>query len=124
MEQQILGFRERVESHFGGRPRRGNRYSAKLKEQAVELALAMVDQSDRLGSVASALGVGVGTLQRWMDVPSDSPARMREVEMVDAGRALVQDRSARRGLTLATASGHRVEGLALAEVALLLEALE
>ena len=123
MEQQILGFREQVESYFGGRPKRGDRYSAILKEQAVALALALRSQGERLGAVATALGVGVGTLQRWIEAAPHGPRRMRKVEVVETDGALISNQGSGKGLTLATASGHRVEGLALPEVVLLLEAL-
>ncbi len=123
MEQEILEFRLRVESYFGGRPRRGARYSVGLRAQAVELALAQMARGERLGAVASALGIGVGTLQRWLEATGDSAGRLREVEVVETGERPVQDRDGRGGLALATASGHRVEGLSLAEVAQLLGAL-
>ena len=123
MEQQILGFREQVESYFGGRPKRGDRYSAILKEQAVALALDLGSQGERLGAVATTLGVGVGTLQRWVEATPHGPSRMRKVEVVETDGSLIQDQGSSKGLTLATASGHRVEGLALPEVVLLLEAL-
>jgi hypothetical protein len=80
-------------------------------------------QGKRLGAAATALGVGVGTLERWIEAATPSSQKLRQVDVVESDEVLDEGRNSGLGLTLATASGHRVEGLTLAEVALLLEAL-
>jgi hypothetical protein len=124
MGRQISRFRREVEAHFGGRPGPGARYPQRLRALAVEIAAAELALGRRLGEVSEALGVGTATVQRWLGASSSQSSSLRPVEVVrdDAGidRTGVTPNA---GLTLVTASGHRVEGLALAEVALLLEAL-
>jgi len=91
MQHQILAFRVQVESYFGGRPRRGVRYCATLRTQAEELASAQLSRGDRLSEVAVALGVGVGTLRRWMEAAPPGSRRLRQVEVVEVTRELGED---------------------------------
>ncbi len=123
MEQRIASFRHQVEVYFGCRPGRGCRYPASLRAEAVDLALEAQSNGDRLGRVAAALGVGVDTLRRWIEAAPPRPIQLRAVEVVEADEVAIMNRSHREGLVLVTVAGHRVEGLALADVALLLEAL-
>jgi hypothetical protein len=69
------------------------------------------------------MGISAGTLGRWMDGAAAQANQLRMVEVVAGGQVPSQERDEAEGLVLVTAAGHRVEGLALAEVALLLEAL-
>lgn len=124
MHDGIKEFRRRVERHFGGRASRGVRYPEELRAEAVSLARAAAERGASLGSVAGELGVGAGTLTRWLE---DSPASSwREVEVVagphPSAMSSVEPFS-RPGLVLITLRGHRLEGLSLDEAAALLEAL-
>lgn len=116
-------FRTQVVAHFGGRPGQGARYPEALRTRAVELALAELAAGRRLGPVAEEMGISAGTLGRWMEAAPAQAGQLRTVEVVAAGQVSSQERGDAEGLVLVTAAGHRVEGLALAEVALLLEAL-
>lgn len=126
MEDRIASFRSRLAAHFGGRhPGRGARYPSAFRAEASEIATASLAHGGYLGSVAIQLGVAVGTLRRWIDAAAPQRVgQLRTVEVVETGGAasvLGHDRGGR--LVLVTAGGHRVEGLSLAETALLLESL-
>ena len=123
MERQIARFRRQVESHFGGRPGRGSRYPEPLRALAVEVALERLAKGGRLGSVADDLGVGVGTLRRWVEAVPRRGGSLRAVEVVEDKPSATEEHFSTGMLVLVTAAGHRVEGLNLGEVALLLEAL-
>lgn len=123
MEQRIASFRQQVETYFGCHPGRGSRYPVSLRAQAVEVALEAQSNGDRLGWVADALGVGVGTLRRWIEAAPAQRPQLRAVEVVETDEPARLNRDFRGSLVLVTASGHRVEGLALDDVTLLLEAL-
>jgi hypothetical protein len=84
MEQRIASFRQQVEAHFGYRPGAGSRYPESLQTQAVEMGLEAQSHGDRLGQVADALGVGIGTLHRWIESNPPRPPRLRTVEVVEA----------------------------------------
>jgi hypothetical protein len=89
----------------------------------VEVALEAQSNGDRPGRVADALGVGIGTLRRWIDASPPRLPQLRAVEVVEADCAAKMNREHRGSLVLVTAAGHRVEGLTLADAALLLESL-
>lgn len=123
MNQRISSFRRRVTTHFGGRPGRGARYPAPLRAEAVELAREACARGVPLGSLARMLGLGVGTLRRWLDVAGPERQQIRAVDLVaepaEASCAPRQDGA----LVLVTVAGHRIEGLSLVEVSRLLEVL-
>ncbi len=124
MHDGMAGFRRRVERHFGGPAGRGVRYPEELRAEAVSLARAAMDGGASLGSVAAELGVGAGTLRRWLEAPPASS--WRAVEVVAEPEPLAEcpaESSSRAGLVLITSHGHRLEGLSLDEAAVLLEAL-
>ena len=123
METQIEQFRRQVEALFWGRPGPGVRYPKALKALPAEVALEAVDEGERLGTVARLLGVGVGTLQRWVEAEPVQGSSLRAVEVVRDDDTTMAEATPGGGLVLVTAAGHRIEGLALAEVALLLESL-
>jgi hypothetical protein len=89
----------------------------------VEVALEAQSNGDRLGRVADALGVGIGTLRRWIEAGPSRLPRLRAVEVIEADDAGSRNRELQGSLIPVTSAGHRVEGLALADVVLLLEAL-
>jgi hypothetical protein len=67
--------------------------------------------------LAERLGVSLETLRRWCaTTPMKSAARMRRVRVV-------ADRALSSGVSLVSASGHRVEGLTLEQLVTLLRAL-
>lgn len=121
MDRRIARFRGQIEAHFGGRPGRGARYPASLRTEAVEIASEDLAGGAGLARVAGELGLGPVTLRRWIEAAAHRPRQLRPVEVVEGARP--GEREAGESLVLVTATGHRVEGLALAEVALLLEAL-
>ena len=123
MEREIARFRREVEGLLGVRPGPGARYPEVLRQVAVGVALAELRDGVRLGSVAADLGVGVGTLRRWVEATPQVEGTLRAVEVVEDRAAVSGEASRTEGLVLVTASGHRVEGLGLAEVAQLLESL-
>ena len=127
MEERIERFRRRVAKHFGGRPGRGARYPEDLRVEAVAAARARIEAGERLGSVASELGLAAGTLSRWLEAPAvpASATEWRAVEVIEEpGPASASSPPPAPGsLVLTTARGHRLEGLSLDEAALLLEAL-
>ena len=76
-----------------------------------------------MSAVAGELGVGAVTLRRWLGDRPVPVATWRAVEVVDEAGAEEEEVTSAGELVLVTAAGHRVEGLRLAEVAWLLEAL-
>jgi len=83
MEKRIARFRRQVEAHFGGRPGRGARYPLAFRASAVEVASASLASGERLGRVATELGVGALTLRRWLEAtPRARGRRLRPVEVV------------------------------------------
>jgi hypothetical protein len=68
MEDRIASFRSRIGAHFGGRhPGSGAQNPPALRAEAAAIATASLAHRGYLGSVATQLGVGVGTLRRWID---------------------------------------------------------
>lgn len=126
MEDRIASCHSQLAAYFGDRnPGRGVRYLSILRAEAAEIATASLAHGGYLGSVATQLGVGDGTLRRWIDtaVPQ-RVGQLRTVEVVDTGKAAhAQGHDHGGKLVLVTAGGHRVEGFSLAEAALLLESL-
>jgi len=124
MEKQISRFRGQVEAHFGGRAGPGSRYSEALKAQAVEIVLEkLAREGGSFCSVADELGVSVGALRRWVEAAPPRAGQLRAVEVERAEEEWSDESVSGKGLALVTSAGHRVEGLALSEVALLLESL-
>lgn len=114
-------FRRQVARHFGGRPRKGVRYSAELRAEAVALAQAAVEQEQSLRSVAAGLGIGSVTLAGWLEAPPKT--EWRAVEVVEEPDREIVTSPGLPGLVLITAGGHRLEGLCFDEAVLLLGAL-
>jgi transposase-like protein len=90
----------------------------------VEVASAGLAEGWRLAALAEELGVHAVTLRRWVEALPAQGSSLRAVEVIREKDAGIEQAEAGRGLVLVTAAGHRVEGLGLAEVALLLESLE
>ena len=126
MDERIERFRGQVETHFGGRPGRGARYPEELRAEAVAIARRELARDESLGSVAGRLGIGSATLGRWLEAPPTERRELRPVEVIEVEEpeGVANDPAPVEGhLVLLTAGGHRVEGLLLDELALLLEAL-
>ena len=123
MEQQIAEFRRQLEAEFRGiKPGRGTRYSRVLRERALALVQERLAHGATLSAAAEQLGLPIETVRRWR---AEAPAVERALRPVEV---VIEDasgpgRSLGAGLVLITANGHRVEGLALAQVAQLLEVL-
>ena len=119
MEERIERFRRQVEAHFGGRPGPGARYPLKLRFEAATLTRTALSGGARLRAISRRLGVGAGTLKCWLDSPQPGTEELRPVEIVELDEPVEVPRPGAGHLVLVTASGHRVEGLALEEVVLL-----
>lgn len=94
------------------RQRRG-RMSAETAERLKSEVGQMVASGCSSPQIANALGIHVHTVYRWRS--EQVPAGFRRVEV---GPAVTG-----HGLTVVTATGHRVEGLSLEQAALLLRTL-
>jgi hypothetical protein len=133
MEEQIGRFRELSRRLLGGRPGRSGWYPQELREVAVGCAQAAVAQGSNLRELAVALGVSHASLCRWVakakpgerghDVARVAEGRCAPVHRVEIvpSEPAVGERSS--GLVLVTPQGYRVEGLAVGDVARLLEVL-
>jgi hypothetical protein len=71
-------------------------------------------------SIAQALGVSSSGLQRWCSTTAPASGRVARLRPV---RVRAMQAGAAGGLVLVTASGHRVEGLGVADAAALVRAL-
>jgi hypothetical protein len=84
--------------------------------------LAYVDEARRAGepwpAIAATVGLSRSALQRWRRRSSPSPSALRRVRVVPPAAA-----PAARELAVVTATGHRVEGLSLAEALAVVRAL-
>lgn len=123
MDERMGRFRCEVERHFGGRPGRGARYPEVLQAEAVSIVQKELARGASLAEVSRRLGIGPATLGRWLESPPSGSADLRPVELIEAEQASDDPSGTDGHLVLVTAGGHRVEGLHLDEVALLLEAL-
>jgi len=123
MDERIEDFRRRVERHFGGRPGRGARYPETLRAEAIAITDWSVTRGSRVAEVAERLVLGVATLRRWLASPPDELSELRPVDVIGPAEAAAEPVRREGQLALVTVGGHRVEGLRLDEVALLLEAL-
>lgn len=97
------------------RRRERRRYPADLRAKAVEYGRAVRVQGGSVTTAARDLGLRVATLQKWMRVadPATRSAAFREVALVDERVA--------GGVVVITPRGLRIEGLAFAEIAALIE---
>jgi transposase-like protein len=130
MEERITWFRTQVGMHCGGRPGRGARYPEELRCEAIEIGRELLNRGGPMSSTARRLGLAPGTLERWLEQEEQSGLSascrrtdLRPVELIEAEEPGSEMSSPGAGLVLVTAAGHRVEGLGLDEVAVLLEAL-
>ena len=118
MQERVRRFRSLVREKMGERRGRGVRYPEALRVEAVACAREGLASGVSLREVASRLGIGMPTLSRWLE---QGRVGLREVEVLEP--VLPAGRAVGAGVVLVTASGHRVEGLELAQVAELLRAL-
>lgn len=95
------------------RSHKGARYPAELRRQVVEYVKAQRSEGRPIRAIAAALGLPVNTLTRWST--KATPGRVRRVEVVGPSPA--------SSVVLISPRGHRVEGLDLPSLALLLERL-
>ena len=111
MKTRALALRRALDAHGPGR---GKRYEGALKSEVVTYAFAQHAEGQSWATIATELGVRVGTVRGWCG--DEEPRAMRPVEIVAEPKA--------RSLTVVSASGARVEGLTLDEAAALLRALQ
>lgn len=94
-------------------------YPATLQRQVAEVAVARRGAGHSLWSTAEAVGLGVQTVQRWVESVAP-PTTFRAVEvMPEVAVPVVADES----LVLVTSQGHRVEGLTADQVVSVLRGL-
>jgi hypothetical protein len=118
MEERIRRFRELTTRMLGERSGGGAWYPEELREEAIGCVQAATAQGSSVRGVAVALGVSHATLYRWMARKKRVPVRKVEIVQSEPAR-----REGSSSLVLVTPQGYRVEGLALGEVARLLETL-
>ena len=111
MEELVRRFRR------GAEHRQGLRYSQDLRQLAVEYAATASAQGVSRREIAESLGLSEATLVRWQQRTGAAagPAPLHEVVVVE--RAHVSHP------VLVLPSGARVEGLSVAELVMVLEAL-
>jgi transposase-like protein len=113
-DRQASALHDVVSTLPSGRRRR---YARALKARIVDVAQARRAQGATWTQLAEQLGVSLETLRRWCAMTSTKgPARMRRVRVV-------AHPAASSVVSLVSASGHRVEGLTLEQVVVLLRAL-
>ncbi len=116
-------FRRQVTRRFGGRAGRGDRYPETLRLEAVSIARQAIAQGESTGWIARRLGIRPATLSRWLASSPETQEGLRPVELIEPTRERVDSARTTGRLVLFTAGGHRIEGLAVDEMAYLLEAL-
>jgi hypothetical protein len=107
-------LRRAIRRRKSSRSHQGARYPAELQSQVVEYVRAQRTAGRPIRAIASELGLPINTLNRW-SVKAATLSRVRQVEVVD--------RSPAGSPVLISPTGHRVEGLDWASLALLLERL-
>jgi hypothetical protein len=94
-----------------------------LRRQAVAHVRRRYQAGERVAVIAPRLGLAEATLYRWLREVLDDDERaprLRRVEVAAPSATGTSHGAAASGLALVTPSGHRVEGLALADVRALL----
>lgn len=110
MEELARRFRRRAE-HRGGL-----RYSPELRQLAVEYAAMAAAEGASRREIAESLGLSEATLVRWQQgIETAGPAPLHEVVVVERAHCSRP--------VLVMPSGARVEGLSVAELMRVLEAL-
>jgi len=95
-----------------------------LRREVVAYARERVAGGAWRSAVARELGVSIGTIERWLSQPEPSARpdgatpKLRRVRVTEA-----RARSERPALVMTTASGIRVEGLAVEDVVAILRGL-
>ena len=110
MEELARRFRR------GAEHRQGLRYSQELRHLAVEYATLASAQGASRREIAGSLGLTEATLIRWQQgAGAAGPAPLHEVVVVERAQA--------SKAVLVMPSGARVEGLCVADLVMVLEAL-
>jgi transposase-like protein len=117
MADQFSSLRLQIARSLRGGRRRATRYPATARREAVRLARAEKARGIAVAATARALGLRPRTLGLWLR----SWPRLRRVEVTAALPEPRVEPEARG--TLVTPQGYRVEGLDLAALVRLLEAL-
>ena len=110
MEELARRFRR------GAEHRQGLRYSHELRQLAVEYATVASARGASRREIAESLGLSEVTLVRWQQgAREEGPAPLHEVVVVERAQA--------SNPVLVMPSGARVEGLSVADLVMVLEAL-
>ena len=111
-------FREAVRKQAGGGPR--NRYTEKLREQAVRYLEVRQEQGASEVTAAQELGLAVKSLRKWATAAGEVPEGFRRVEVVQEQAPVERVSPA---LVVHGPGGMRIEGLDVESLALLLRRL-
>lgn len=106
-------LRRAIRRQQSTRSHQGSRYPAELRRQVAEYVEAERSEGRPIRAIAAELGLPINTVTRWST--TSRAGRVRRVEVVGPSPA--------SSVVLISPSGHRVEGLDLPSLALLLERL-
>jgi transposase len=119
LEEQLKQLRREIEKL--GRPGRGKRYPAELRNTVTEYIVARREDGSSWYRIAADLGLSSTAVKRWHDMareaedaagaPAFKPVRVTGVEHIE------------RGVVVVCPGGYRVEGLSVDSAAALLRAL-
>lgn len=118
MEKRIQRVRHELSRVARGTPGRSRRYPAELRQEAVAVLEARLDQGGDLRSTARLLGVAAETLRYWSR--QQGRRGLRPVRVATVAPAAEEEQGR---LSLVTPQGYRIEGLALAQAVELVRVL-
>jgi transposase-like protein len=101
----------------------GRRLSAELRARAAAWAHRQIDAGSTIAAVAVALGVAPVTVRRWLSTVEPATGESHELVRVEVIAEEARAPAAARMLSVVGPDGYRVEGLSVAEAAMLLRAL-
>jgi len=110
--RQAASLRGAIQGHG---PARGKRYTPKLKARIIEFGHSRRAEGASWAQIAEDLGVAFETVRRWCSVDVESPRAMVPVQVVAEPSV--------RTVSIVSAAGYRIEGLALHEAVALLREL-
>jgi hypothetical protein len=96
---------------------RGKRYDEGLKQRTIAWAMKRRREGASWSVIADELSIGFDTVRRWCVTVKSSKSRALVPVRIVTGA------TESRGVSVVSASGHRVDGLSLAEAATILREL-
>lgn len=118
MDRELENLRRKLSRIDRGR---GRRYPGPLRERVARWAGSRRQHGARWRQLSSELGISAESLRRWaaLEVPR-APALVPVEVVVEAGNGF----AANRPLRLITRTGHRLEGLSVADAIEIIRVLE